>query len=181
MDNRLGIRFGFLVHDVSRLRRTLFDIRSQHLDITRSEAWILTGISRRADGQSQTELARVLGLGKVATGEFVAELERKGLVVRRVLSNDRRTYRVQLTRRGSKMLARISVIVLQINAEIFADFSQAEVERLESDLRRLKLNLKAAVDSDSAARLGTGRRETKAAQVTRRSAVAKLQRKMTGG
>src|SRR5271167_3812689 len=100
VNRRLGIRIGFLIHDVSRLRRSLFDARSRHLDITRSEAWVLTGISRRPAGISQTELAKVLGLGKVATGEFVAGLARKGFVLRRLDDVDRRAYRVQLTQRG---------------------------------------------------------------------------------
>jgi DNA-binding MarR family transcriptional regulator len=147
---RLGIRVGFLIHDVSRLRRVLFDLRSPHLDVTRSEAWVLTGISRREEGLSQTELARVLGLGKVATGEFVADLERKGLVIRRLHLSDRRAYRVQLTPQGVKMLSRISGVVSKMNGEIFSDFSAAELTRLEHDLKAIKLKLKMLVDSDAA-------------------------------
>ncbi len=128
MSRRLGIRIGFLIHDVSRLRRSLFDARSPHLDITGSEAWVLTGISRRPSGISQTELAKVLGLGKVATGEFVAGLEKKGFLVRRMDDIDRRAYRVQLTQRGRGVLAKISDVVAQMNAEIFENVSHAELD-----------------------------------------------------
>jgi DNA-binding MarR family transcriptional regulator len=125
----------------------MFDVRSSHLDITRSEAWVLTGISRREEGLSQTELARVLGLGKVATGEFVADLERKGLVIRRLHLSDRRAYRVQLTPQGVKMLSKISAVVGKMNGEIFADFAAPELARLEADLKKIKLQLKTLLDS----------------------------------
>lgn len=134
-----------MIHDVSRLRRALFDKRSARLDITRSEAWILTGISRREEGLSQTELAKVLGLGKVATGEFVGDLEHKGLVIRRHRLSDRRAYCVQLTERGIKILSRISTIVTRMNAEIFAEFSPEGLARLEHDLKVIKLKLKLLV------------------------------------
>ena len=180
---RLGIRVGFLIHDVSRLRRVLFDMRSPHLDVTRSEAWVLTGISRREEGLSQTELARVLGLGKVATGEFVADLERKGLVIRRLHLNDRRAYRVQLTPQGVKMLGKISVVVSKMNAEIFADFSLAELARLEQELKGVKLKLKALVDSDAkAAAAAPGRNgETKRVAGTQRPAGSAWPKKTAGG
>jgi MarR family transcriptional regulator for hemolysin len=179
---RLGIRVGFLIHDVSRLRRALFDMRSPHLDVTRSEAWVLTGISRREEGLSQTELARVLGLGKVATGEFVADLERKGLVMRRLHLNDRRAYRVQLTPQGVKMLVKISVVVSKMNAEIFADFSLAELARLEQELKGIKLKLKALVDSEgTAAATAHGRTgETKRVAGAQRPAAAPWPKKTAG-
>lgn len=133
-------------------------MRSPHLDITRSEAWVLTGISRREEGLSQVELARVLGLGKVATGEFLADLERKGLVVRRLHLNDRRAYRVQLTAQGVKMLSRISAVVSKMNGEMFSDFSPTELARLELDLRTIKLKLKSLVNSPAeGARQASGR------------------------
>lgn len=149
---RLGIRIGFLIHDVSRLRRSLFDARSPHLDITRSEAWVLTGISRRPSGISQTELAKVLGLGKVATGEFVAGLERKGFVARRMHVTDRRAYRVQLTQRGRGILAKISNVVAQMNAEIFEDVSEVELERFFDILKRMKIKLVALTEAPATRR-----------------------------
>jgi DNA-binding MarR family transcriptional regulator len=137
----LGIRIAFLIHDVSRLRRTLYDSRSLHLDITRSEAWVLTGISRRRSGISQTELAKVLGLGKVTIGEFVADLERKGFVVRRLEADDRRTYRVQLTPTGRGILAMISKVVARMNAEMFEDFTNSDLQRFADALKDTKLRL----------------------------------------
>ena len=136
------------MHDVSRLRRALFDLRRLHLDVTRSEAWVLTGISRRQGGISQTELARVLGLGKVATGEFVSDLERKGFVVRRPDSSDRRALSVQLTSTGRRMLAKISAVVAKMNAEIFVGYSSSELQQLADHLSQTKRRLIQLIDLD---------------------------------
>lgn len=153
MNRRLGIRIGFLIHDVSRLRRVLFDSRSPHLDITRSEAWVLTGISRRSSGISQTELAKVLGLGKVATGEFVGDLERKGFVIRRLVDGDRRAYSVQLTQRGRNILSRISDIVTQMNVEIFENVSALDLQQFFDTLKNMKLRLIAMTEDTPEAEL----------------------------
>jgi DNA-binding MarR family transcriptional regulator len=174
MNKRLGIRIGFLIHDVSRLRRALFDKRSSHLDITRSESWVLTGIARRPEGLSQTDLARVLGLGKVATGEFVALLERKGFVSRHMQPGDRRTNRVQLTPRGQAMLTQISAVVVKMNNEIFKEFSPPELEHLAGGLKGMKLKLAAMLEVTSPEQ----RRKLNGAG-SRRISVATAQRPVT--
>jgi DNA-binding MarR family transcriptional regulator len=174
MNKRLGIRIGFLIHDVSRLRRSLFDKRSAHLDITRSESWVLTGIARRPEGLSQTDLARVLGLGKVATGEFVTLLERKGFVSRHMQPGDRRTHRVQLTPQGQAMLTQISAVVVKMNKEIFKEFSPPELAHLAGGLKGMKLKIAAMLEATAP------EQSTKPnGEASRRTSVATAQRHTT--
>src|SRR3546814_8952779 len=66
-DINTGLRFGFLIHDVSRLRRVVVDRALKPLGITRSPWWVLAYLSRR-DGMTQTALASDLDLTKVAIG-----------------------------------------------------------------------------------------------------------------
>src|SRR3546814_12675126 len=66
-DLNTGLRFGFLIHDVSRLRRVVVDRALKPLGITRSQWWVLAFLSRR-DGMTQTALAADLDLTKVALG-----------------------------------------------------------------------------------------------------------------
>jgi DNA-binding MarR family transcriptional regulator len=145
MSDRLGIRIGFLIHDVARLRRSVFDSRNPHHTITRSESWVLTGVSRKRSGISQTELARVLGMGKAATGEFVKALERKGFVSRIPDPKDQRAYSVKLTREGKAILAKIAAIVTKMNAEIFRHFSARELQQFADHLRKMKLQMNCMV------------------------------------
>jgi len=48
------LRLGYLIHDVSRLRRMMFDRALAPLGITRSQWWVLAFISRK-DGLPQTQ------------------------------------------------------------------------------------------------------------------------------
>src|SRR3546814_14598129 len=66
-DLNTGLRFGLLIHDVSRLRRGVVDRALKPLGITRSQWWVLAFLSRR-DGMTQTALASDLDLTKVAIG-----------------------------------------------------------------------------------------------------------------
>ena len=100
------LRLGFLVHDVSRLRRRVVDRALKPLGVTRSQWWVLAFLSR-SDGMSQVALADELDLGKVALGQLIDRLEKTGFVSRRADDEDRRVKRVFLTRRGQALIARI--------------------------------------------------------------------------
>ena len=41
------LRLGFLIHDVSRLRRSAFDRCLKPLNVTRSQWWVLAYLSRK--------------------------------------------------------------------------------------------------------------------------------------
>src|SRR5262249_56883501 len=75
------LRLGYLIHDVSRLRRMMFDRALAPLGITRSQWWVLAFISRK-DGLPQTQLANELDVGKVAVGALIDRLESSGFVIR---------------------------------------------------------------------------------------------------
>src|SRR5690606_9431232 len=89
---------GFLLHDVSRLRRTVFDQRVRPYGITRSQWWVLAHLSRaRGRPMSQIELARLLDVGKATLGGLIDRLERSGYVVRGNDEADRRVKTVSIT------------------------------------------------------------------------------------
>jgi MarR family transcriptional regulator, transcriptional regulator for hemolysin len=136
------IRIGFLIHDVSRLRRTAFDQRLKPLDITRSQWWVLAGISRHGEeGITQTELARVLDLGKVALGGLIDRLEDRGFVERKADASDRRINRVLLTRKGNQVLDRMQKIGMDMNAKVMKGISLERQHMLSETLHEMKENL----------------------------------------
>lgn len=136
------IRIGFLIHDVSRLRRTAFDQRMKPLGITRSQWWVLSGVSRHGEeGITQTELANVLDLGKVALGGLIDRLEERTFVERRADPNDRRTNRIHLTARGNRVLAEMQKIGLEMNAKVMKGISLQQQHELAQMLHVMKANL----------------------------------------
>jgi MarR family transcriptional regulator, transcriptional regulator for hemolysin len=136
------IRIGFLIHDVSRLRRTAFDQRMKPHGITRSQWWVLTGVSRHPDsGITQTELAHVLDMGKVALGGLIDRLEERGFVKRQSDSEDRRVNRVHLTPKGQSVLDKMAHVGMEMNAKVMKGIPLETQHLLADLLATMKKNL----------------------------------------
>jgi len=136
------IRIGFLIHDVSRLRRTAFDQRMKPLGITRSQWWVLTGVSRHGQaGIAQTELAQVLDLGKVALTGLIDRLEKRGFVERRPDPADRRVNNVHLTPKGNAVLAKMRRVGMEMNSKVMKGISLQQQHDLAAALHTMKANL----------------------------------------
>src|SRR6516164_7238444 len=123
-DLNSSLRFGFLIHDVSRLRRVVVDRSLKPLGITRSQWWVLAFLSRR-DGMTQTALAADLDLTKVAIGGLLDRMEDAGFVERRADRNDGRARRVYLTRAGAKIVNTIRQSVEAVELEILSRIPDA--------------------------------------------------------
>ena len=145
-------RIGFLVHDVSRMRRTLFDQAMRPLGITRSQWWVLSQLSRHTrDGMLQTELARDLDVGKVTVGGLIDRLEAAGYVVRQPDATDRRAKRIMITDAGREVLRQMVTVGQSLNQVILAGLSPDEIEATERALSLMKDNIRqATVDRDEA-------------------------------
>ena len=131
------LRFGFLIHDVSRIRRIVADRMLKPLGITRSQWWLLAYLSRR-DGMTQTALARDLDLSRVAVGELVSRLEDACFVERRGDTADGRARRVFLTNQGSALIWEIRGKVEFVERETLAGIEDADLEATTRTLRTIK-------------------------------------------
>ena len=139
-DLNTSLRFGFLIHDVSRLRRVVVDRALKPLGITRSQWWVLAFLSRR-DGMTQTALAADLDLTKVAIGGLLDRMEAAGFVERRADQSDGRARRVYLTRAGSKTVNAIRESVEAVELEILSRIPEEALEQAAETLRALKETL----------------------------------------
>lgn len=137
-------RFGYLVHDVSRTRRTMMDLYMKPLGITRSQWTVMSALSRAAEvGLMQVDLARLLEVGKVTVGGLVDRLEATGHVERRPdPDGDRRVKRVFITEQGFEMLAEMIQVAEELNDRILEGVSPEELALTESVLMRVKENIK---------------------------------------
>ncbi|MCB1388238.1 MAG: MarR family transcriptional regulator [Rhodobacteraceae bacterium] len=136
------LRLGYLIHDVSRLRRVSFDRELAHLGITRSQWWVLAFISRN-DGLQQTRLANELDVGKVALGSLIDRLEAAGFVERRADGKDRRVKRVFLTDSARELIGKIQPISDNFNARILEDIPRDDLELTSRTLFAMKQRLMA--------------------------------------
>ena len=137
---REGIRLGFLIHDVSRMRRSAYDQFMKPLGITRAQWWVLAHLSRH-DGMMQTQLADVLEVGKASLGDVIESLEGGGWVQRRPDPADKRAKRVYLTKPAQTLIKRMTVMENDFNSQILADLSDEEL----TDVVRVLIKIKHAI------------------------------------
>lgn len=133
-------RLGFLMHDVSRLRRLVFDSFVEPLGVTRSQWWVIAHLSRH-DGMMQSDLANVLELGKAALGGLVDRLEASGFIERRPDGTDRRVKRVYLTIAGKSLVNQMRAMSHEMNERILADLDHSRRLQLAELLQQVKKNL----------------------------------------
>ena len=143
-----NLRFGFLIHDVSRLRRIVVDRALKPLGITRSQWWVLAFLSRR-DGMTQTGLAADLDLTKVAIGGLIDRMETGGFIDRRADERDARARRVFLTPEGQKLVATIRENVDIVEAEILLAVTEDELDGAAAVLRKIKGQLLDMIGHDT--------------------------------
>jgi DNA-binding MarR family transcriptional regulator len=146
-DLNANLRFGFLIHDVSRLRRVIVDRALKPLGVTRSQWWVLAFLSRR-DGMTQTALAADLDLTKVAIGGLLDRMEGAGFVERRVDQRDGRIRRVYLTPAGSRFVGKIRGDVEQIEQEILTDITDEDLQSAAQTLIAIKRRLLSMVEGE---------------------------------
>jgi MarR family transcriptional regulator for hemolysin len=139
------LRLGYLIHDVSRLRRMMFDRALAPLGITRSQWWVLAFISRK-DGLPQTQLANELDVGKVAVGALIDRLESSGFVIRQADPVDRRVKRVYVTKQARGFLEKLRKETDKFNAKIVNGIDRKQLEAASEALLAMKHNLLAMSD-----------------------------------
>jgi len=153
-DAALRPGFGFLVNDVSRRLRRLFERRARQtgLPITRLQAALILYIARH-EGVSQAVVAADLDVEPIALVRMLDRLHEEGLVERRPHPTDRRVRTLWLTPLARPVVERILAINRAIRAEAYAGLPPAAREALISGLEQIKGNLATAEEDGAAAEL----------------------------
>lgn len=141
------LRLGFLIHDVSRLRRSAFDRCLKPLNVTRSQWWVLAYLSRQ-DGMTQSQLAEELDLGKVAVGGLIDRLEKTGLVRREPDAGDRRVNRVFLEPKSKQLINRMRHVSHKMNTQILGGIEDEMLGCTADALDTMKRNLLEYLQAD---------------------------------
>lgn len=150
--SRQGIKLGFLVHDVSRMRRAAYDQLMKPLNFTRARWWVLANLSRH-DGMMQSQLADILDVGKASLGAVVEQLETDGWVERRADPADKRAKRVFLTKTAHAFVRKMTQQENQFNERILNRLSVADRDNLIRLLSAIKQSL-SQLDLDAGNGLG---------------------------
>jgi MarR family transcriptional regulator, transcriptional regulator for hemolysin len=137
---------GYLIGDVSRMIRTVYDRRVEPLGLTRAQWRVMTRLNR-LESCTQTELAAELEIEKPTLGKLIERLEAKGWVERRADANDARTKRLFLTRAARPLLEEMSQRADEVIKGVFAGIGREDSARLRETLTRIKDNLSGMLDA----------------------------------
>lgn len=88
-------------------------------------------------GLSQTELADLMGVGRMTAGVQVAQCIGQGLVSRRRSTADRRKYQLDITRKGRDYLRRVAKLIPLHEQQQFGRLTGEERKVLYRALRKL--------------------------------------------
>lgn len=139
---------GYVISDVARLIRTVFDRRVRNIGLTRAQWLVLTRLYRRP-GASQTELAEMLEIDRASAGRMIDRMEKNGWVERRADIEDRRVNRLYLTADARKAHKAMWAIAEATVDDALAPLSAAEREQFTRLAARVKGRLQSLAGATS--------------------------------
>jgi DNA-binding MarR family transcriptional regulator len=138
---------GYVMTDVARLLRTVFERRVRSLGLTRAQ-WVVIARLHRRPGLNQSEVADLLEIEKATAGRLIDRMEAKGWLERRPDPNDRRVNRLHLTADAEHMHALIWPLAEATVDEALGGLSMSERRALSGLMKRVKSKLLELAEND---------------------------------
>jgi MarR family transcriptional regulator, transcriptional regulator for hemolysin len=136
---------GYLIGDVSRMIRTVYDRRVETLGLTRAQWRVMTRLNR-LESCTQTELATELEIEKPTLGKLIDRAD----------ENDARSKRLFLTAAAHPLLAEMTERADEVIEGVFAGIGADESAQLRETLSRIKVNLSDMLDPASPSDIDLG-------------------------
>ena len=131
---------GLLIHDVARLLRVLYDRQMSSIGLTRSQWWLLTYLFFK-DGINQSELAILMDMEKAPLSRLLDRMEKKGWVIRKNESKDRRTKNIYLSETIKPLISSMRDKAAEYRSESLSILTDKERNKLKDILQILKQDL----------------------------------------
>jgi len=142
MNNTRAIEsdFLFLIYDVAQLVRRHADKRARMHGMTRAQ-WAVLARLEREPGITQSRLAALTDVEPITIGRLVDRLEANGLIERHADRDDRRIWRLTLTRKSAAILRQIAAFRRELHADMAQGLDEASLGTLVACLQRMRANL----------------------------------------
>ena len=114
------------------------ELRPHDLDYQRMK---VLGVLQERPGCSMQQLADLTAVDRTSLNHTVQLLVNKRLVSRRGRPTDRRSIVLSLTAEGRRTFKRVAPSILRLNKQTFAGFTDAEIDVMMAQLRRMVENL----------------------------------------
>ncbi|MDH9162439.1 MarR family transcriptional regulator [Staphylococcus succinus] len=130
------------IHKSYCLMKDKYDSLLQKYDLTEAKFSIMMLLTYEKDMTlAPSDLAEKLGSKKSTITGIIKGMEKRNLIRRKVLPNDKRTNYVQLTTEGSKLLKRFLPFNYDLVSKVFEVFSEEEKEQFYMLSNKLKNHL----------------------------------------
>lgn len=136
--------FAFVLGDVARMLRTLFDQEARKFGMTRAQWGVLFRLER-SEGLKQSELADLLEIQPITLTRLIDRLCDSGLIERKSDPADRRAKRLFLTPAARPLLNQLNKLISEIMGRILTGVDHAAVEAMTQHLAAIKENVRQAI------------------------------------
>jgi DNA-binding MarR family transcriptional regulator len=139
---RLAENIPFMLYHTALEYHAHFDREMHSPQLTRSQ-WVLLGSLYYCNGINQKDLAEVINLGKAAVGKLAKRLEERGWIERERDPADARAWNLRISQQALPAVKGLVELLLIESDYSLKGFSDAEIDRLQSYLSRIRTNLAA--------------------------------------
>ena len=132
--------FGFLVSDVTRLLRKVFDQRARRIGLSLAQARALIYLAHH-EGINQCGLADLLEIQPITLARLLDRMGAAGWIERRADPDDRRVHRLYLSDKARPLSDQVLQLAAESRSEALAGFSDGEKDMVMGLLTRVHGNL----------------------------------------
>ncbi|WP_158629939.1 MarR family winged helix-turn-helix transcriptional regulator [Cohnella sp. AR92] len=136
---KLDDSIGFLINRTGRRVTQLLSNRLASSEVT-TEQWSVLARLCEEEGISQKDLAVRVSKDQTNVTRILDQLERKGLVVRQVNPEDRRSYLPRVTEMGRSVYEAVAPLEEEAVSLVTEDLSPSELSALKELLNRIAAN-----------------------------------------
>lgn len=124
----------------NRLHRAVLERQLNKTGVYRSQHQILMFIARTPNS-SQKDIANMFHVSTATIAVSLKKLEKGGYIKRIVDQEDNRFNKICITDKGSEIVENSKIFFRNVEEQMFAGFSQEELECLEGLFKRMNKNL----------------------------------------
>jgi len=136
--------FGFLVSDVARMLRRVFDQRARQIGLSLAQARALLYLAR-CEGINQACLAVLLEVQPISLARLLDRMGTAGWIERRADPSDRRVHLLYLTDKARPLIDELQRMSAETRSDALAGFSDAEKDMAMRLMTRVHGNLSVRV------------------------------------
>ena len=140
MEENFENNIGFLLHDVTRLMKRLFDKRMSTLNLTRSQWWVLNFLYFN-EGINQSDFAVLLDIEKAPLSRLLYRMEKKEWIERRSDKNDKRIKNLFLSKKIKPLILDMRDMANLTRQQALSGLSEKEQVKLRENLKKIKQTL----------------------------------------